>query len=76
MIEKSYLVTRDKDLDDLHFVHTEDCQVLPDRARLDRLGAFERCAPAMDAARERFRAVEACALCCPRCRNVAQSEAA
>ncbi|MBB95253.1 MAG: hypothetical protein CML68_11735 [Rhodobacteraceae bacterium] len=71
---KSYVVTAKPDLADMHFVHHTGCPVLPDTT-LVPLGAFCGSVPAVEVAHRRFEAVQACALCCPDGREIADEAA-
>ncbi len=61
-----YYVTEAPVADGRHFVHSANCQVLPEQG-IHALGEFSECAPAMDAARAAYDPVNACALCCSAC---------
>ncbi|SLN73577.1 hypothetical protein ROJ8625_03954 [Roseivivax jejudonensis] len=66
MMEQTYFVTRTPEIDGVHFVHSDKCQVFPDM-QTEELGTFEGCEAAMDVARGRYDPINACALCCPKC---------
>ncbi|MGS4946682.1 hypothetical protein ACVDG3_14470 [Meridianimarinicoccus sp. RP-17] len=62
----TYYVTEAPVDEGRHFVHSANCQVLPESG-LDDLGEFPDCTPAMEAARAKYDPVNACALCCGAC---------
>lgn len=66
MIEQTFYVTKAPEIDGVHFVHSEKCQVLPDM-EMEELGSFDGCEAAMEAARGRYDPLNACALCCSAC---------
>ncbi|MEQ8902867.1 MAG: hypothetical protein RID11_09190 [Roseovarius sp.] len=66
MMQTRYLVTKVPESDGCHFLHSENCQVLPELEMQD-LGQFETCAPAMEQAAEIYAPLNACALCCSDC---------
>ncbi len=66
MMEQTYVVTTAPELDGVHFLHSNKCQVLPDHD-LEELGTFDTCKPAFEKAAETYAPLNVCALCCPDC---------
>lgn len=66
MLERRYIVTTTPAIDGVHFVHAATCQVLPELPMED-LGSHATCAPAVAKALQRYRPLNACALCCSDC---------
>lgn len=66
LMTAEYFVTTDAVQNGQHFVHSGNCQVLPQDGVVS-LGEHGDCEPALAAARDKYAPVNACALCCSSC---------